>query len=113
MNTAQLFGKIALVTGASRGVGRAVALSLAAACADVVVNFRVAEREADSLAAETKRIGRRSLAVQADVSKAREVERLVSAAQAELGGRFRSLLITRAFLAGNYSRRLPRSTGTK
>jgi len=85
MNTAQLIGKIALVTGASRGIGRAVALSLATAGADVVVNFRVAKKEADSLADEIKRIGRRCLTVQADVSKATEVERLISAVRSELG----------------------------
>jgi 3-oxoacyl-[acyl-carrier protein] reductase len=85
MKTTQLIGKIALVTGASRGIGRAVALSLAAAGADVAVNFRVAKEEADSLTDEIKKLGRRCLTIQADVSKGPEVERLVSAVQTELG----------------------------
>ena len=85
MKTTQLIGKIALVTGASRGIGRAVALSLAAAGADVAVNFRVAKEEADSLADEIKKLARRCLTIQADVSKGPEVERLVSAVQTELG----------------------------
>jgi 3-oxoacyl-[acyl-carrier protein] reductase len=85
MNTAQLFGKIALVSGASRGIGRAVALSLAAAGADVAVNFRVAEQQANSLADEIRGIGRRCLTAQADISKAADVARLVSAVRSELG----------------------------
>jgi 3-oxoacyl-[acyl-carrier protein] reductase len=85
MNAAQLFGKIALVTGASRGIGRAVALSLAAAGADVAVNYRVAEQEADSLASDIERTGRRCLTVQADVSKVADVERLVSSVRSRLG----------------------------
>ena len=97
MNTAQLIGRIALVTGASRGIGRAVALSLAAAGADVAVNFRVATQEANSLANEIGAIGRRCLAVQADVSNAPEVERLVSAARSELGPI--SILINNAGIA--------------
>ena len=85
MKTTHHIGKIALVTGASRGIGRAVALSLAAAGADVAVNFRVAKEEADSLADEIKKLARRCLTIQADVSKGPEVERLVSAVQTELG----------------------------
>ena len=85
MNTAQLFGKIALVSGASRGIGRAVALSLAAAGADVAVNFRAADQQADSLANGIRAIGRRCLTLQADVSKATEVARLISGVRSELG----------------------------
>jgi 3-oxoacyl-[acyl-carrier protein] reductase len=85
MKTTHLIGKIALVTGASRGIGRTVALSLAAAGADVAINFRVAREEADSLADEIEKLGRRCLTIQADVSKGPEVERLVSAVQTELG----------------------------
>ena len=72
---AGLEGKTALVTGASRGIGRAIAAELAAAGASVVVGYRSGQEEAESLAAE---IGAR--AVQADVSDAAEAVRLVEEA---------------------------------
>jgi 3-oxoacyl-[acyl-carrier protein] reductase len=72
---ASLEGKTALVTGASRGIGRAIASELARAGASVVVGYRSGKDEAESLAAE---IGGR--AVQADVSDADEAKRLVEEA---------------------------------
>jgi 3-oxoacyl-[acyl-carrier protein] reductase len=72
---ASLAGKNALVTGASRGIGRAIAVSLADAGASVVVGYRSGKGEAESLAAE---IGGR--AVQADVASAEEARRLVEEA---------------------------------
>jgi 3-oxoacyl-[acyl-carrier protein] reductase len=72
---ASLEGKTALVTGASRGIGRAVAVELAAGGASVVVGYRTGKEEAESLAAE---IGGR--AVQADVSNAADAARLVEEA---------------------------------
>jgi 3-oxoacyl-[acyl-carrier protein] reductase len=72
---ASLDGKRALVTGASRGIGRAIALELAAAGAEVVVGFRSGADEAEEVARETG--GR---AVQADVSKPEEARRLVEEA---------------------------------
>jgi hypothetical protein len=66
----ELSGKVALVTGASRGIGRASALALARAGADVAVNFHSREHEAKAVCLEIERCGRRSLAVQADVSVA-------------------------------------------
>jgi 3-oxoacyl-[acyl-carrier protein] reductase len=74
---ASLEGKNALVTGASRGIGRAIAVELAAAGASVVLGYRSGREEADALAAE---IGGR--AVQADVSDAAEAIRLVEEAGA-------------------------------
>ncbi len=75
MSFASLEGKTALVTGASRGIGRAVAAELARAGASVVVGYRSGKDEADALAAE---IGGR--AVQADVSNAEDAKRLVEEA---------------------------------
>ena len=75
MPFASLEGKSALVTGASKGIGRAVAQSLAEAGASVVVGYRSGAEEAEALAAE---IGGR--AVQADVSNAGEARRLVEEA---------------------------------
>ena len=75
MSFASLAGKTALVTGASRGIGRAIAEELAAAGASVVLGYRTGKDEAESLAAE---LGGR--AVQADVSDADDAARLVAEA---------------------------------
>ncbi len=75
MSFASLEGKTALVTGASRGIGRAIAEELARAGASVVVGYRAGQDEAEALAAE---IGAR--AVQADVSSAEDAARLVEEA---------------------------------
>lgn len=80
-----LTGKIALVTGASRGIGRAIAIALAEAGANVAVNYRSSHEEAEETCAEIEKLGRRAVAVQADVSIAAEVARLVSIVEAELG----------------------------
>jgi 3-oxoacyl-[acyl-carrier protein] reductase len=72
---AALEGKTALITGASRGIGRAIASELAAAGASVVIGYRSGKDEAEALAAE---LGAR--AVQADVSNAEEAARLVAEA---------------------------------
>jgi len=81
----ELGGRIALVTGASRGIGRAIALALAKAGADVAINYLSRSEEAQSLAAELQRLGRRAEAIQADVSLAGDVTRLVETAVNRVG----------------------------
>ena len=68
MNRFSLAGKNAVVTGASRGIGRAIALGLAEAGADVVVTFREKRGEAEEVAKEIKSMGRRALVLQMDVT---------------------------------------------
>ncbi len=80
-----LAGRVALVTGASRGIGRAIALALAEAGADVAVNYRTREREAAGVASEVERRGRRCVAVRADVAVAGDVARMVGAVEEGLG----------------------------
>ena len=74
-----LTGKIALVTGASRGIGRAVAIALAEAGADVAVNYRERATEALDVIETIQRKGRRAIAVPADVSNADAVNGMMRA----------------------------------
>ena len=80
-----LTGRVALVTGASRGIGRAIALALAGAGADVVVNCRERGRSAEETADAVRAKGRRALAIAADVADARAVQEMVRSVEAELG----------------------------
>jgi 3-oxoacyl-[acyl-carrier protein] reductase len=81
----RLIGKIGLVTGASRGIGRAIALALAKEGADVAVNYRAREDEAREVCKQIESLGRRSMSVKADVSIASEVFRLIETITGELG----------------------------
>ena len=80
-----LHGRTALVTGSSRGIGRAVALALAQAGAGVVVNYLRRAPEAHAVAGEIAALGRACAVVQADVSRAGDVERLVRTAEERVG----------------------------
>ncbi len=82
---ADLTGKVALVTGASRGIGRAVALALAAAGADIAVNYLVREAAALDSVKAIADLGRRALPVRADVSLGQEVAGLVAVIEEDLG----------------------------
>src|SRR5689334_14799450 len=79
-----LSGRLALITGASRGIGRAIALALARAGCNIVVNYRERAAEAEELRAQIGACGRQALAIQADVSTSSGAARL-SAGAAELG----------------------------
>ncbi|ERI09170.1 3-oxoacyl-[acyl-carrier-protein] reductase [Aneurinibacillus aneurinilyticus] len=80
-----LEGKVALVTGASRGIGRAIALELARQGADVAINYAGNEAAARDVADEIARLGRRALVVKANVADADEVETMVKQTIDELG----------------------------
>jgi 3-oxoacyl-[acyl-carrier protein] reductase len=81
----EMSGKVALITGGSRGIGRASALSLAGAGCDVAVNYLHTRDKAESLVADIASRGRRAVAVQADVSRAADVQQLVAQVAGDLG----------------------------
>ena len=80
-----LQGRAALVTGASRGIGRAIALALAERGAAVAVNFHTRADEADSVVAQIRSAGGRAIAAGADVSIAAQVKEMTARAAGELG----------------------------
>jgi NAD(P)-dependent dehydrogenase (short-subunit alcohol dehydrogenase family) len=81
----KLEGKVALVTGSGRNIGRATALKLAAEGAHVVVNARANQAEAEAVAREARAFGVKALAVIADVARRDQVEAMVARATSELG----------------------------
>ncbi len=85
MTAQRLQGQVAIVTGASRGIGRAAALALAAEGATVVVNYASSSQAADQVVAEITGMGSQAVALQADVGQADQVEALFNATMEKYG----------------------------
>src|SRR5579883_3245955 len=83
--TTGLAGRVALVTGSSRGIGRASTLRLAGMGADVVVNYRSDAQGAAEVVAAAEALGQRATAIQADVSEEADVVRLFQQIEATMG----------------------------
>ncbi len=81
----ELKGKVTLVTGASRGIGRAIAISLAEGGSDVIVNYVSNREAAEEVVGRIEKLGRRAIAFKADVSIAKQVAQMADEAQAALG----------------------------
>ena len=88
-NPFDLSGRVAVVSGAGRGIGKAIAVALARAGADVAV-FSRTEDQFRSTAAEIESMGRKALGLRVDVSKASDVEAMVSTVMDSFGGEHRS-----------------------
>ena len=82
----QLIGKKALITGSSRGIGKAIAIKLASEGADVVINYFRNREAAEKVADEIRYMGRECLVVKANVGKEKDVGKLFSKAKDKFGG---------------------------
>jgi len=80
-------GKVALVTGGARDIGRAVSLALAASGASVGINYNASEDRANDLVKEIERSGGKAIAVRGDVTQSTDVDRIVSSTASAFGGR--------------------------
>lgn len=96
-----LTGKVALITGSSRGIGRGCAIEMAKVGADIAVNYRSHGDEAAEVVDEVKKLGRRAVAYRADVSQRSEVDAMVQGAVKDLGRL--DILVCNAY----YSKREP------
>jgi NAD(P)-dependent dehydrogenase (short-subunit alcohol dehydrogenase family) len=85
VSESRLAGKVALVTGAAKRIGRSVALRLASEGANVIVNYRSSKAEADEVVAKIAATGRRAVAIQADVAKRADVLALFATIEREFG----------------------------
>ncbi|MFB2876753.1 3-oxoacyl-[acyl-carrier-protein] reductase [Floridanema aerugineum] len=84
-NLQRLRGQVAIVTGASRGIGRAIALTLAAEGANVVVNYASSSTAAEEVVAKINSMGCEAIALQADVSQAEQVDNILNAVTQKWG----------------------------
>src|SRR5258708_21237549 len=86
MSEMRFAGKVALVTGSGRGIGRSIALRLASEGADIVVNFFRNREPAEETAADIRALGRRAVLIKANVSEDDELDRLFGQTSEALGG---------------------------
>ncbi|KAI9764933.1 MAG: hypothetical protein M1840_007958 [Geoglossum simile] len=85
MESKSLLDKIAIVTGASRGIGAGIAIELAHRGAHILITYNVARQQADNIADQIKRLGRRAIVMQSNGSDRQSPSRIVNAAVAEYG----------------------------
>lgn len=81
----RLQDKIAVITGASSGIGQGVALAFAKEGADIVVNYNKSKQKAESVVEEIKQSGRRAIAIQADMGNEDDIDRLIEETKEEFG----------------------------